>query len=170
MPLLRHGRVSTCPRIFSDSGFGDAAASDVIVTLRSFLDDRSSTASRRDDVGVRLRPEDDPRFLASDLDAVSLIEVEFPKYTDGRGYSIAQLLRRRYGYTRELRAVGQVLRDQLSLMRRSGFDAVVFDHPDAEGVYAEAVGELSSAYQGAADDAVTIFLRRRPDASPGGLT
>ncbi len=170
MPLLRHGRVSSCPRIFSDSGFGDAAASDVIVTLRSFLDDRSSTASRRDDVGVRLRPEDDPRLLMNDLDAVSLIEVEFPKYTDGRGYSIAQLLRRRYGYTRELRAVGQVLRDQLSLMRRSGFDAVVFDHPDAEAVYAEAVGELSSAYQGAADDAVSIFLRRRPDASLSGLT
>lgn len=170
MPLLRHGRVRSCHRVFSETGFGECAARDVIVTLRSFLEDQTSATPQREDVGIRLRPDDDPGLLANNLDAVSLIEVEFPKYTDGRGYSIAQLLRRRYGYSGELRAVGQVLRDQLLLMKRSGFDAVAFDHPDTEGVYAEAVGELSEVYQAAADGAMSIFLRRSTGLSPGRLT
>lgn len=170
MPLLRKGRVSSCHRVFCEAGYGGLAAGDAIVTLRTFLEEPAPETLVRDNAGVRLRPDDDPALLSKTLGSLSLIEVEFPKYTDGRGYSIAQLLRRRYGYDRELRAVGQVLRDQLLLMKRSGFDAVVFDHPDAERIYAEAIGELSEAYQGAADDTLNVFLRRRPGVSLGRST
>ena len=72
---------------------------------------------------VRLEPGDDPGSLASRLDSVARIEVHFPTFGDGRGYSIARLLRSRYGYRGELRAVGHITRDQLVFLERVGFDA-----------------------------------------------
>jgi uncharacterized protein (DUF934 family) len=72
---------------------------------------------------VRLEPTDDPAKIADRLDQVARIEVNFPKFGDGRGYSIARLLRERYGYKGELRAVGQITRDHLFFMERVGFDA-----------------------------------------------
>ena len=72
---------------------------------------------------LRLEPGDDPAAVADQLDRVARVEVNFPKFGDGRGYSIAVLLRRRYGYKGELRAVGQITRDHLYFMDRVGFDA-----------------------------------------------
>ena len=106
-----------------------------------------------------MSPDDDPRDLADDLDRFSLIEVSFPKYADGRGYSQGQLLRRRLGYEGELRAVGDVLRDQALLMVRSGFDAVMLANSDLAGFEA-AVAEYKYAYQTDATGTVTVFERR----------
>jgi uncharacterized protein (DUF934 family) len=72
---------------------------------------------------VRLQPGDDPASLADRLDRVVRIDVHFPKFGEGRGYSIARLLRTRYGYRGELRAVGHITRDQLVFLERVGFDA-----------------------------------------------
>ena len=72
---------------------------------------------------VVLEPTDDPRSLADRLPGLKLIAVNFPKYGDGRGYSIARLLRERYGYKGELRAIGVVARDHLQLMAQCGFDS-----------------------------------------------
>jgi uncharacterized protein (DUF934 family) len=72
---------------------------------------------------VRLEPSDDPAKIADRLERVARIEVNFPKFGDGRGYSIARLLRSRYGYKGELRAVGHITRDHLWFMERVGFDA-----------------------------------------------
>jgi uncharacterized protein (DUF934 family) len=72
---------------------------------------------------VRLEPGDDPAKVAGELERVARIEVNFPKFGDGRGYSIAKLLRERYGYKGELRAVGHITRDHLYYMERVGFDA-----------------------------------------------
>ncbi len=87
-------------------------------------DDRTFTTPARWSVGqgVRLRNDTEPAEIADQLAAWPAIAIEFPKYTDGRGYSLARLLRQRYGYVGELRAVGDVLHDQLSLMERCGFD------------------------------------------------
>ena len=72
---------------------------------------------------VRLEPGDDPATVAHALAGATRVEVVFPKFGDGRGYSIAKLLRARYGYRGELRAVGQITRDHLHYMERVGFDA-----------------------------------------------
>ena len=72
---------------------------------------------------LRLEPGDDPAKIADALGGVTRVEVNFPKFGDGRGYSIAKLLRTRYGYKGELRAVGQITRDHLYYMERVGFDA-----------------------------------------------
>ena len=73
--------------------------------------------------GVWLAPDDSPEALLPWLAGIPLIAIHFPTFTDGRGYSLARLLRNRYGYAGELRAVGDVLRDQLYFLHGCGFDA-----------------------------------------------
>jgi uncharacterized protein (DUF934 family) len=95
---------------------------------------------------VVLEPTDDPRELADRLPGLKLIAVNFPKYGDGRGYSIARLLRERYGYKGELRAVGVVARDHLQLLAQCGFDS--FQLRDGEdGVEAlKGLDDFSESY------------------------
>lgn len=110
--------------------------------------------------GALLEPHEDPAALADDLERLSLVAVRFPKFGDGRGYSSARLLRERYGYRGELRAVGDVLRDQLLFLKRSGFDSFELrDDQDAD----EALGafaELSEQYQASHDQPQPLFRRR----------
>lgn len=137
------------------------------VTLARFLAEGAEMFLRNQSVGVRLAPDDDPHELAPYLDRIALIEVDFPKYTDGRGYSHAQLFRRRLGYTGELRAVGHVLRDQILYMHRSGFDAYSTSRADLPSAL-EAMGEFSSFYQPAADGARSVFAARHGGSAEGG--
>ena len=81
-------------------------------------------------VVIRLEPKDDPAAVAGQLATAARIEINFPKFGDGRGFSLARLLRERYGYQGELRAVGDVFRDQLFYMESCGFDA--FELRDGE--------------------------------------
>ena len=94
----------------------------VIVPLALWVAQRDALAARGE-AGVLLGPADDPDALAPDVASLSVIAIDFPTFADGRGYSIARLLRERHGYRGELRAVGDVLRDQLYLMAECGFDA-----------------------------------------------
>lgn len=98
-------------------------------------------------LGVWLGPKDDPAEIADDLADLDAIGVHFPVAGDGRGYSIATLLRTRYGYRGELRAIGAVERDYLYFLRRVGFDA--FEVNDAENAIAS-LDDFSVAYQPAA--------------------
>ena len=90
---------------------------------------------------IRLEPGDDPASVAAELGSVARIEVSFPKFGDGRGFSIARLLRGRYGYRGELRAVGHITRDHLYFMERVGFDA--FELREGEDA-AEALAAFST--------------------------
>jgi uncharacterized protein (DUF934 family) len=158
MPLIKNGRVAEEDWAFVEN---DTALPDskVTVTLDRFKAERAALLGRNSGLGVRLSPEDDPHDLADDLDRLALIEVTFPKYVDGRGYSQAQLLRRRLGYEGELRAVGDVLRDQALLMVRSGFDALVLANTDEAG-FAEAVAEFREIYQRDARGQTPVFAKR----------
>lgn len=102
-------------------------------------------------LGVRLSPTDDPVLLANDLDKLALIAVEFPAFADGRGYSAATLLRERYGYKGELRAVGDVLRDQVFLLSRVGFTTFALREDQSVEKALAAFNDFSSYYQHAAD-------------------
>jgi uncharacterized protein (DUF934 family) len=93
-----------------------------IVPLALWLAHRNDL-SARGDIGVWLAPGDDPEALAADTGALPLIAVDFPQFTDGRGYSTARLLRDRHGFRGELRAIGDILRDQLFALSECGFDA-----------------------------------------------
>ena len=109
--------------------------------------------------GIRLAPADDPAQLEPFLPEIALIEVDFPRYTDGRGFSQAQLLRRRYGYCGEIRAVGHVLRDQIFYMHRSGIDAYETRRAGLPEVL-EALAEFTEAYQPAVSGPAAIFRKR----------
>jgi uncharacterized protein (DUF934 family) len=96
---------------------------------------------------LRLEPGDDPEAFRIALKAAARVEIHFPKFGDGRGYSLARLLRERYGYRGELRAVGEFTRDHLHFMERVGFDAFELrPGEDAEEALA-AFERFSSAYQ-----------------------
>ena len=122
------------------------------VTLDAFLDQSNATA-------VRLEPDDDARALIPFLDRLTLIEVAFPKYRDGRGYSSARILREA-GYTGELRAQGDVLVDQIAFMRRCGFDSFVPEASLNPEAVARALSIYDQFYQKAADAAVPVWKLR----------
>jgi uncharacterized protein (DUF934 family) len=109
---------------------------------------------------VVLQPTDDPRAIADKLPGLKVVAVNFPKYSDGRGYSIGRLLRERYGYKGELRAVGVVARDHLQLLAQCGFDSFQLrDGEDAEEALA-GLDDFSEAYQATAAQPVPLFRRR----------
>jgi uncharacterized protein (DUF934 family) len=108
--------------------------------------------------------------LAPDLERLELIELEFPKFVDGRAYSQARLLRERYGYRHELRATGNVLRDELQFMQRCGFDAFAIDDPKAVESWQAAIKEIDVFYQPAADGRATVSDLRRSAAKRGEST
>ena len=122
------------------------------VTLDAFLDQSNATA-------VRLEPDDDARALIPFLDRLTLIEVAFPKYRDGRGYSSARILREA-GYTGELRAQGDVLVDQIAFMRRCGFDSFAPEASLNPEAVARARSTYDQFYQKAADSAVPVWKLR----------
>lgn len=109
---------------------------------------------------LTLEPTDDPASLVESLDELELIAINFPKYGDGRGYSIARLLRERYGYKGELRAVGVVARDHLQLMARCGFDSFQLREGEDAAEALEGLDDFSAAYQVSAAQPVPLFRRR----------
>lgn len=159
MPLIRNGEETVNTWLHVETGEAGETPNGITVPLEAFLEKRDTLLARNTPLGVRLEPDDDTCRLAGDLDRLSLIEIVFPRYTDGRGYSTAQLLRRRLGYRGELRAVGHVLRDQLLYMHRSGFDAFETERAQIASVQ-DALGEFSSFYQPAADGHRHVFARR----------
>jgi uncharacterized protein (DUF934 family) len=131
----------------------DAAHDEPAVTLDAFLADQTNATA------VRLESGDDARALIPYLDRLALIEVSFPAYRDGRGYSSGRVLREA-GYTGELRAAGDVLVDQVPLMRRCGFDSFA---PEAEidaEVLKASLDRYEFHYQAAADAVVPVWKLR----------
>jgi uncharacterized protein (DUF934 family) len=107
-----------------------------------------------------LQPDDDPAALAPRLAGIEALAVNFPTFGDGRGYSIARLLRERYGYRGELRAVGQVGRDHLFYLESCGFDAFLLrDGEDPEEALA-AFNDFSESYQASVARPLPLFRRR----------
>ncbi len=130
----------------------DEPVGDPAVTVDAFLDQTNASA-------VRIEPGDDARDLLPHLEQLRLIEVNFPSFGDGRGYSSARILREA-GYAGELRAVGDVLVDQLGHMRRCGFDCFAPDKPLDPQDAKTAFSRWGEVYQAAADGREPIWSLR----------
>ena len=130
----------------------DEPVADPAVTVDSF-------AQQTNAVAVRLEPGDEPRDLVPYLDRLKLVEVNFPAFTDGRGYSAARILREA-GYAGELRAVGDIGIDDLPQLRRCGFDSIAPDVPLSDDDAAAALSRWSAVYQPAADGRAPIWALR----------
>ncbi len=132
----------------------------ILVGLARWQQDRDALLARSEPVGVWLRSEEGPDELAADLDSLALIALEFPAFKDGRAYSSARILRERYGFSGELRAVGDVLLEHLLFMHRCGFDAFEIDSKDPEQDWQIAVADFDIWYQPTADGRPTAVQRR----------
>lgn len=130
----------------------DEAHDEPAVTLDSFFGQSNATA-------VRIEAGEDARALLPHLHRIALIEVSFPSFRDGRGYSTARILREA-GYTGELRAQGDVLVDQIPLMRRCGFDSFAPNAPIDAETLAAALDRYDFRYQAAADPLVPVWKLR----------
>ncbi len=136
------------------------AFDDIIVPLALWRAERGELRRRPGRIGVWLKPDEDPALIADDLPLLGVVAVAFPKLADGRGYSTGRLLRERYGYRGELRAIGDVQRDQLHYLWRCGFNAFAL-RPGADLQDAlAAFGELSENYQTSVEQPLPLFRRR----------
>lgn len=124
---------------------------------------RGTRDGRNTPIGVRLEAGDGPGAVLDDLDRLDLIAIPFDHFKDGRGYSTARLLRERHGFTGELRAVGNVLRDQIAFMERCGFDSFEYAGGTEVARALDAFEDVSVVYQTAADRrASAAALRNHP--------
>jgi len=136
-------------------------AGDVIFPLAVWRARRNEIVSCHKRIGLLLLPDDKVEEIAADLDYFIVVAVHFPKFVDGRGYSTAALLRQRYHYPGELRAVGDVLHDQLFFMQRVGFDSYALkDGKDAIHAIGKGFAPFSETYQASTDQTEPYFRRR----------
>ncbi|MEY4514507.1 MAG: hypothetical protein RLZZ450_6629 [Pseudomonadota bacterium] len=135
------------------------ATGDVLISWQRFDREDIDPETRDGRVGLRIEPEDDLLQVITHLPKVSLIAIDFPKFGDGRGYSKARLLRERYRYTGELRAVGEVLADQLFYMLRCGFDSYQLAAGKDTDAALRSLDTFSVKYQAATDEPRPLYVR-----------
>ena len=124
MPIIKDRRIVEDDwRTLADDAESDPGPGDIIVPYAYWQAHRDSLVTRNTRLGVKLAPDEGPELIKEDLAHFDVVALHFPTFRDGRHYSHARLLRERYGYTGELRATGEVLRDQVFFMQRCGFDA-----------------------------------------------
>lgn len=134
----------------------------VIVPLAVWQAQAEALATRAE-VGVWIASDERPEDLKGQLDKFAVVAVDFPKFTDGRGYSIAYNLRMRLGYTGELRAIGDVLRDQLFQMQRTGFNAFATRQDRKIEDALKGLTDFSEVYQASVDEKAPLFRRHERD-------
>jgi uncharacterized protein (DUF934 family) len=137
-------------------------ASNLLVSLELWQEHKEALSARisSQSIGLWLQNDQCVSALADELNQLTVIAIDFPVFVDGRGFSVARLLRDRYAYTGEIRATGAVIRDQLCYLKRCGFTAFDLDESiDLEAALAS-LGDFSEAYQTSADQHTPLFRRR----------
>ena len=160
MPLVKNGRTTT--DLFVQIADGAELPSDgaILVPAARFLEDPEAVLKHAGKVGVVWPNNRDLDDLVPYLDRLAAVALVFPSFRDGRAYSQARLLRERHGYDGEMRATGQVLRDQFVFMSRAGFDAFEVKKDADADAFAETMKRYSVFYQPTGDGRVTALNRR----------
>lgn len=163
MPQLIKNRAvieDTWQLLEKDSTFEQVPAEGaVIVPLALWLANKDALQTRTE-LGVWLDSDEEVESIADDLSHFAVVALNFPAFTDGRSFSSARLLRERYGYTGEVRAIGDVGRDLLFMMQRCGFDAFVMGPGKDPHAALNSLSDFSVSYQGATDQPLPLFRRR----------
>ncbi|HYX03077.1 MAG TPA: DUF934 domain-containing protein [Reyranella sp.] len=169
MPLFRESGIVEDPWLKLADDEPLPADGLVLVSFARWRQARAALLARRGPVGVAFANTEAVETLGADVARLDLIALHFPKFSDGRAYSQARLLRGRLGYGGELRATGNVLRDQALFMLRCGFDSFESDQPGFDAALARARTLFSVVYQPAEDGrapASLLRLRHRTPAVP----
>jgi uncharacterized protein (DUF934 family) len=160
MPLVKQGRITTDPFVHVADGAEPEGDGAVLVSAERFLADPDALLRRSGKLGVIWPNNRDLGELVPHLDRLAVVALVFPTFRDGRAYSQARLLRERHGYGGELRATGQVLRDQFVFMTRAGFDAFEVKKDTDAAAFAETMKRYSVFYQPTGDGRITALNRR----------
>lgn len=161
--IIKNGQVvdETWQQLSRDVTMDDIPnCGDIIVPLPLWREHAHALKARDGGLGVWLAAGEEVEEIADDLQHLQVVALEFPSFTDGRHSSSAYLLRTRYGYKGELRAIGDILRDQLFSLRRVGFDAFVLRADKDPYDALKAFEDYSEVYQASADQPVPLFRRR----------
>ena len=160
MPLVNGGKIAddSFAKLTVDTPLPEGG--DILVPAERFLGEAEGLLKRAGKVGVIWPNNRDLDDLVPYLDRVAAVALVFPSFRDGRAYSQARLLRERYNYRGDLRATGQVLRDQFVFMSRAGFDAFEVKKDADADAFAETVKRYSVFYQPTGDGRITALHRR----------
>ncbi|MBT4907006.1 MAG: DUF934 domain-containing protein [Rhodospirillaceae bacterium] len=151
MALIRDRALSEDSWRYIEDGEPVPSEGGAIVSLERWWTEREQLSGRNAPIGVRLHSDTAAESLVADIDRLDLVAVPFNQFKDGRGYSTARLLRERYGFTGELRAVGNILRDQLAFLERCGFDSFEYAGGTDAAEALTAFDEIDIVYQTATD-------------------
>jgi uncharacterized protein (DUF934 family) len=147
MPLIKNGAIITDPYVTVSDDAALPEAAPVIVTAARLVANPADILTRDEPVGVIWPNNKNVADLVPFLDRLAVVALAFPSFRDGRAYSQARLLRERYGWRGELRATGQVLRDQFVFLVRAGFDALDVAKPGDADAFASALARYTVFYQ-----------------------
>lgn len=166
MALLQHGALQPNNWRFVGDDAALPADGPVTVSLKRWQAETDALRGRNAPIGVRLKNDEPAQALGDDVHRLSVIEVEFPKFTDGRAFSQARILRDKLGYQGELRGIGTILRDTYAHMVRCGIDSVELPEGKAIDGYLAALQEFTVWYQPASDSRRTVLeLRHAANAN-----
>lgn len=150
--LIRAGKV-VADRFTDATGSGDLPEGvPLIVNLDQWQAHRAALLAAGQPLGLRLQSDQAPRLVADDLEHFAMVALDFPKFRDGRAYTHARMLRERFNYTGEVRAVGDVLQEQLHFMERCGFDTFEVSAPNPEQAWQAIAGDHTVWYQATGDN------------------
>ncbi len=162
MALIKNGELADDSFVFVDDDAALPPNGAVIVGLALWQISREDLLQRSEAIGLMLKSDQPPELIGDGLQQLAVIALEFPAFRDGRAYSYARLLREKYDFRGELRAVGDVLLEQLHFMVRTGFDAFDIQSDDSLADFEVAAADFSVWYQPTADGRDTALeLRRR---------
>ncbi|MBT6105707.1 DUF934 domain-containing protein [SAR92 clade bacterium H231] len=158
--LLKEGQVvdNSWSTVVEDAG--DLPPGDILLPLQRWLHQHSQLSQHSGRVGLWIEGNEEIEAVAEQLIQAPVVAIRFPKFVDGRGFSAARLLRERYGYQGEIRATGEIIRDQLYLLQRCGFNAFEFGEEVDLAEASKSLADFSDAYQVAADQPIPLFKRR----------
>jgi uncharacterized protein (DUF934 family) len=170
--IIKDKKLASDPWLRLDAAADGAAPAipaegDVIVPLAVWHAQREALLARVGRIGIRVNGHEEPSSFADDLGHFGVVAVYFKSFGDGRGFSLGRLLRERYGYRGELRAIGDIFRDQLHFLAGCGFDA--FELREGESALEALAGfrVFSEAYQASTERPVPLFRRRHPASADG---
>src|ERR1700756_5036614 len=168
MPLVKGGKITDDIFVHVADGAELPAEGNVLVSAARFLENPEALFARAGKVGVIWPNNRDVDDVVPYLDRLAVVALVFPTFRDGRAYSQARLLRERYGYDGELRATGQVLRDQFMFMLRAGFDVLDARKASDAEAFALTAERYSVFYQPTGDGRLTAHHRRMQQRHSGG--
>jgi uncharacterized protein (DUF934 family) len=139
---------------------GALPAEDVVVSLEVWQQQRAEVLAHPHKKGIMLKPDQHPEVIVDDLAHLDIIALAFPAFADGRGYSYAVLLRQRYGFKGELRATGDIFKDNMFYLKRCGFDSFAVRADKDLQVALQGLQDFSECYQASTDESTPLYRRR----------